>query len=155
MSVERSPLVLRKMEATDVDDIVKLGITGSSDPWSRHMFLGEMANPLSHCFVAREMGSCRAVGFICFRNVGEESELLNIGIHPLDRHKGNGRKLMEFYIDFCHERDVKRFYLEVNALNQVAIHLYRSFSYRPVGTRTKFYEGKFDALLMMKEDRGV
>jgi [ribosomal protein S18]-alanine N-acetyltransferase len=155
MNFESSPLAIQRMESTDVDEIVALGITGSSDPWSRNMFLAEMSNSLSHCFVARKMDSCFVLGFVCFRNVGEESELLNIGIHPQYRHKGNGRKLMEFYIDFCRERDVKRFYLEVNALNQAAIRLYRSFSYQPAGTRLKFYEKKFDALLMMKEERGV
>jgi len=154
MNFQRSPLVIQRMEAMDADGIVTLEGMCSSGPWSRNMFLGEMSNPLSHCFVARGMDSYRVVGFICFRNVGEESELLNICIHPQHRQEGMGRKLMEFYIDFCRLRQVKRFYLEVNSLNQPAIGLYHSFSYRTTGVRTKFYEGKFDALLMMKEERG-
>jgi len=153
MNCEKDALTIRRMEAMDVDQMVTLEVTCSSDPWSRNMFLGEMSSPLSHCFVARGTDPCPLVGFICFRNVGEESELLRICIHPQHRQKGIGRRLMEFYIDFCRRRDVKRFYLEVNSLNQPAIRLYRSFSYQSTGVRTRFYERKFDALLMMKEER--
>jgi ribosomal-protein-alanine N-acetyltransferase len=93
-----------------VDEIVTLEVTCSSDPWSRNMFLGEMSNPLSHCFVARGMDSSRVLGFICFRNVGEESDLLNICIHPQHRQKGIGKRLMEFYIDFCRVISLDLFY---------------------------------------------
>ncbi|OGP65680.1 MAG: ribosomal-protein-alanine N-acetyltransferase [Deltaproteobacteria bacterium RBG_13_47_9] len=153
MNFERSALAIQRMEATDVDEIVTLEVTCSSDPWSRNMFLGEMSNLLSHCFVARGMDSPRVLGFICFRNVGEESDLLNICIHPQHRQRGIGKRLMEFYIDFCRRRDVKRYYLEVNSLNQPAIRLYRSLSYQSTGVRAKFYARTFDALLMMKEEQ--
>lgn len=136
----------------DVDEIVTLERRCSSDPWSRNMFLGEMSNPLSHCFVAKGTHPSSMVGFICFRNVEGESELLNLCIHPHYRQKGIGRRLMRFYIDFCRLREVKRFFLEVNSSNQAAICLYHSFSYQITGIRTKFYEGKYDALLMMKEE---
>ena len=61
----------------------------------------------------RENGSEPSViGFICFRNVTEESELLNIGVHPHYRQKGIGKKLMQFYIDFCNPLESKHFILK-------------------------------------------
>jgi ribosomal protein S18 acetylase RimI-like enzyme len=64
---------------------------------------------------------------------------------------GIGKKLMQFYIGFCRKMKIKTFYLEVNALNQSAVHLYQHFSYQSLGMRRKFYQGKFDALLMTKK----
>jgi ribosomal protein S18 acetylase RimI-like enzyme len=58
---------------------------------------------------------------------------------------------MEFYIELSSRRGSRAFYLEVNSSNQSAIRLYRSFSYQPFGARKKFYQGKLDALLMVKK----
>jgi ribosomal-protein-alanine N-acetyltransferase len=80
-----------------------------------------------------------------------ESELLKIAVHPHWRRLGIGKKMMQSYIDFCSRGGIRTFYLEVNSSNQSAIDLYQSFSYQSFGRRKKFYQGKFDALLMMKK----
>ena len=90
------------------------------------------------------------MGFICFRNVTEESELFKICVHSDYRRFGVGKRLMEFYVEFSRRRGIKTFHLEVHSSNQPAIHLYQLFSYQSSGMRKKFYQGKFDALLMTK-----
>ena len=142
---------IEKMDFKDLDEVVSLS-AALSNPWSKNMFIEEMHNPLSHCFTIGKKEASRAfvVGFICFRIVSDESELLNLCVHPRYRQSGIGRKLMQFYTDFCTERRIKSFYLEVNAANQPALRLYELFCYQPFGTRKKFYEGKWDALLMVK-----
>jgi len=144
---------IRKMIPTDLEEVFSIETSDSLAPWSKKMFLDEMQHPFSYCFVVRGKDRFKhpVVGFICFRNVTEESELLKICVHPDYRQLGIGKKLMQFYIDFGRERGVRNFYLEVNSSNQPAIHLYQSFSYNPSGTRKKFYQGKFDALLMMRQ----
>jgi ribosomal-protein-alanine N-acetyltransferase len=144
---------IQKMDAQDLEEVLFIETSTSLTPWSLKMFIEEMQNPLAYCFVMKhEDGSKPSViSFICFQNVIEESELLNIGVHPHYRQLGLGKKLMQFYIDFCHPLGIKTFYLEVNTSNQGAIHLYQCFSYEPLGVRKKFYQGKFDALLMMKK----
>ena len=144
---------IRKMIPDDLDEVFSIE---SSDPlalWSKKMFLEEMRHPLAHCFVMkRNYGSDRPViGFICFRNVTEESELLKICVHPDCRQLGIGKKLMQFYIDFSSRRGVRTFHLEVNPSNQPAIHLYQSFSYQRSGMRKRFYQRHVDALLMRRE----
>jgi len=139
------------MEIEDVDEIVAIAATSPLNPWSKDMFLGEVAHPLSHCFLVRgenDHNKDIPLGFICFRNIGEESELLNICIHPMHRQKGLGKILMEFYIDFCSKKGVKNYYLEVNPLNIHAVRLYQSFAFQPAGKRKDFYQEKYDALLM-------
>jgi ribosomal-protein-alanine N-acetyltransferase len=144
---------IQKMNIQDLDEVFSIETSASLTPWSKNMFIEEMRNRFDHCFVMRrEDGSKQSViGFICFRNMPEESELLNIGVHPEYRQLGIGKRLMQFYIDFSRRRGIRTFYLEVNASNQSAIHLYQSFSYQSSGMRKNFYQGRFDALLMMKK----
>ncbi len=142
---------IREMELNDVDEVLPIANTSFLNPWSKDMFLGEVAHPLSHCFLICGENDCNKdtlLGFICFRNIGEESELLNICIHPIYRRKGLGKLLMEFYIDLCSKKGVKNYYLEVHPLNIPAVHLYQSFDFQPAGKRKDFYQGKYDALLM-------
>lgn len=139
------------MDAEDVENVLAIAATVLLNPWSRKMFLEELVNPSSHCFrLSQKSDSHQEVplGFICFRNIGEESELLNIAIAPSHRRKGFGKQLMEFYIDFCRQTGVRKYYLEVNPENVSAVHLYQSFGYQTTGKRKKFYQGKYDALLM-------
>ena len=136
-----------------MDEVLSIDRSFSLNPWSEEMFIEELRNPFAHCFIHKGEGQERdaIVGFVCFRNLGEESELLNIGVHPLHRRMGIGKKLMQFYLDFSEGMQVKMFYLEVHISNPSAIGLYQSFSYHPIGTRKKFYQGKFDALIMVRK----
>lgn len=141
------------MENKDLDELLDMEAFSSLNPWSKNMFIEEMQNPFTYCFVIKIEGRPRdqMMGFICFRNIGNESELLNICVHPQYRQMGIGKKLMQFYIGFCRKKKIKTFYLEVNASNQSAVNLYQLFSYQSLGMRKKFYQGKFDALLMVKK----
>ncbi len=141
------------MDLMDLDEVLSIEASGSFAPWSKNMFIEEMRNASAFCFVIKKGDGSEqpVIGFICFRNVAEESELLKICVHPDHRKLGVGKKLMKFYVDFSRQRGIKTFYLEVYSSNHSAIHLYRLFSYQPSGIRRKFYQGKFDALLMTKD----
>jgi len=144
---------IEKMEREHLDEVLFIETSSSPTPWSKEMFLEELRNPLAHSFVYHQVDEAQGphlAGFICFRNIGEESELLNIAVHPLYRRKGIGRKLMQYYMELGRAKHIKTFYLEVHVANPPAISLYQGFSYQPVGMRKKFYQGKFDALMMAK-----
>ena len=142
-----------KMIPEDLDEVFSIETSDSLAPWSKKMLLEEMQNPLAYCLVMKRKDGSKhpVVGFICFRNVTEESELLKICVHPDYRRLGIGKKLMQFYIRFGCRRGVRAFHLEVNSSNQPAIHLYQSFSYQASGMRKEFYQRKFDALLMTRQ----
>ena len=141
------------MEAKDLNEVLDIEASSSLNPWSKNMFIEEMKNPFDFCFIIKMKGVSKpkVTGFICFRNIGDESELLNICVHPQYKQMGVGKKLMQFYIGFCRKNKIKTFYLEVNASNRSAIRLYQLFSYQPLGMRKKYYHGEFDALLMVKK----
>jgi ribosomal-protein-alanine N-acetyltransferase len=151
--MELNQLTIKKMETNDLDEVLDMEASSSLTPWSKNLFAEEMKNPFAYCFIIQMKGTSKnqVMGFICFRKIGDESELLNLCVHPQYRQMGIGKKLMLFYIGFSRKMKIKTFYLEVNALNQPAVHLYRHFSYQSLGMRRKFYQGKFDALLMTKK----
>jgi ribosomal-protein-alanine N-acetyltransferase len=143
---------IAKMEVSDLGEVIEIDVASRLTPWSRQSFLEELRNPFAYCFTLKRIRGPddQAIGFICFRIVKEESELLILAIHPHYRQRGLGKKLMTFYVDFCSERKIKTFYLDVGVSNQPAIRLYQSFAYQPIGRRSKFYQGREDALLMMR-----
>jgi ribosomal-protein-alanine N-acetyltransferase len=150
--MEPQGVVIWKMEMEDLGQVLSIEAF-SPTPWSERMFSEELRNPLTQCFTLKDgnLSGNPMIGFICFRNIDNESELLKIAVHPQHRGSGIGRKLMQFYVDFCEQIKIASFYLEVNTSNAAAIRLYQSFSFRPAGVRKKFYQGKFDALLMVRE----
>ncbi len=144
---------IREMIPEDLGEVFSIETSDSLAPWSKEMFLGEMQHSSAHCFVMnrKEGPEHPVVGYVCFRNVIDESELLKICVHPGYRQLGIARKLMQFYMEFSCRMGVRTFHLEVSSSNEPAIHLYQSFSYRPFGMRKRFYQRNFDALLMMRQ----
>ena len=141
------------MNIQDLDEVILLESYNPDTLWSKNMFIEEMRNPFGYCFVMKLQDQCRqrVIGFVCFRNVAEESELFNICVHPDFRQLGAGKRLMGFYIDFSRRRGIKTFHLEVHSSNQPAIRLYQVFSYESSGMRKAFYQGKCDALRMTRK----
>jgi ribosomal-protein-alanine N-acetyltransferase len=152
----RIPSTIQDMNESDLDEILRIEASSGWTSWSRQSFLEEMKGLHSRCFTLRTRQGDKdsLIGFICFRMVEDESELLNLAIHPDYQQKGLGRELMQFYIDFCRQQKVETFYLETGVKNQAAIRLYRSFAYHPVGIRQKFYPENEDALLMARRASG-
>ena len=151
--MEWERVTIQKMNVQDLEEVVSMETSSSLTPWSKNIFIKEIENYFSHCFVIKteEPPHQPVIGYICFRNVTDESELLNLCVHPQYRQLGIGKKLMEYYMDYCSRKGIKTFYLEVNSSNGSAIHLYQCFSYQSFGMRKNFYQGKLDALLMMKK----
>jgi len=146
-------VTIKKMEIEDVEEVLPIAAATTYNPWSRKMILEEIAHPFSNCFLLCRKTESKAplsLGFLCFRQVGEESELLNLCIGPEFRQQGFGKKLMSFYIYFCEKQGVNQYFLEVSVSNTPAIHLYHSFGFQSLGTRKNFYQGRHDALLMTR-----
>jgi len=144
---------IQKMTFDDLDEVVGMESDCSLVPWSREMFVHEMSSPLTYCFTLRTKEPPRAelAGFLCFRTVEDESELLNLCVHPAYRRMGFALEMMTFYIHFCRTTNIRQLFLEVGCTNEAAVRLYESLSYKPVGKRSKFYQGRFDAWIMRRD----
>jgi len=122
----------------------------SQTPWSRIVLPRRFKSfcPL-FCDEGGNGSGQRVIGFICFRNVIEESELLDIAVHPDYRRRGIGKKLMQFYIDFSRRRESTRCISKLTLPTSL-----RSNSIKGLRTKSrgqeKILSRKSDALLMKK-----
>ena len=102
---------------------------------------GDMASVLgmSGCgaLVARLEGV--AVGFALWRAVLDEAELLLLGVVPVARRSGLGRRLLTDSMNRLAGSGIIRLHLEVRANNDAALALYESEGFMPVGRRSRYY----------------
>ena len=59
-----------------------------------------------------------------------------------------GSNLLEYIINFSKNQKAKSITLEVNEKNIPAIKLYEKYNFKTVGTRKKYYNNTYDAILM-------
>ena len=96
------------------------------------------------------------VGFVIYRSVSEEAEILTIATAAGHRRRGVGRALMEHCIRTLQADRVERLILEVGATNDKALSLYRSLGFKPISRRRGYYRppvqdaasGRADALVL-------
>ena len=87
------------------------------------------------------------VGFLECSIVLDEAELFEIAIKKEFQGQKLSIELMNYFIDFCKEKNVSSIFLEVNTINSKAISLYEKFGFVRYGLRKKYY-GDNDAVLM-------
>ncbi len=133
-------IYLSEMISTDVEEIEK-EYKEFPNLWEIEQ-LKEDAK-YSKMIVAKQNGEI--VGFINYKNVLDEIEIMNIVIKNNKRGQGIASNLLRYVI---RKEKANKINLEVNEKNRTAINLYSRFGFRKVGRRAKYYNGQDDAILM-------
>ena len=89
-------------------------------------------------------------GFIVYRTVADEAEIITIGVNPEMRRNGIASAMIGIIEKNIKNQGVKKIFLEVSATNIPAQKLYENLGYEAVGLRPKYYDG-LDAILMSKD----
>ena len=89
-------------------------------------------------------------GFIVYRAVADEAEIITIGVAPDARRTGIAAALLGIIEGDLKKRGVKHIFLEVAADNAPARSLYQGNGYTEIGIRPKYYDG-VDAIMMKKD----
>lgn len=93
----------------------------------------------------------RVLGYVLFRWVGEEGELLSIAVAKPHRGKGFGEKLAGAALERLKTAGCRALFLEVEAGNRPAIGLYERLGGTAVGRRKGYYTApdgqKMDAVV--------
>ena len=89
-------------------------------------------------------------GFIVWRTVCDEAEIITIGVRPHARGAGIATAMLTLLENEVKKAGVKKIFLEVSAENAPAIALYKKCGFIQNGHRPKYYDG-VDAVLMKKE----
>ena len=88
-------------------------------------------------------------GFIVYRTVLDEAEIITIGVHPDARKAGIASAMLGIMENELKKSGVKSIFLEVAENNIPARELYKSNGYSEIGVRAGYYDG-VDAIMMKK-----
>lgn len=89
-------------------------------------------------------------GFIVWRQILDEAELITIGVAPDSRHTGIASAMLGIMEHELKKSGVQKIFLEVAQNNTPAYTLYEKIGFVAVGRRPKYYDG-IDAIIMEKQ----
>ena len=89
-------------------------------------------------------------GFIVWRAVADEAELITIGVAPDARRTGIGAAMIGIMMSELKKQGIKHIFLEVAADNAPARALYEQNGFVQIGVRPRYYDG-VDAIMMRKD----
>ncbi|MHA7870984.1 MAG: ribosomal protein S18-alanine N-acetyltransferase [Hyphococcus sp.] len=139
---------IRNACETDADALVVLEAkVFSIRSWGPASVRESFAAPgVSVLFAEGEASRC--AGFAIWRDLGDDAELLTIGVDPAQRRTGAGRALLEAVIKAARATGARRLFLEADAGNTAACSLYENAGFAKVGVRRRYYRNGADAAVM-------
>ena len=139
-----------KMEADHVPQVAQLEKLCFSDPWSEKSVASELENKWALWLVALEGDA--VVGYIGSQTAVDETDVMNVAVHPDHRRKGIAEVLIEKLVAELKARGSHALMLEVRDSNVPAISLYEKLGFLQVGLRKNYYRNpKEDARILRKE----
>ena len=143
-------MMIVKMNEGHVKAVAELEKICFSDPWSENSVASELKNKLALWLVAEEEG--RVAGYIGSQTCTDESDVMNVAVHPDFRRRGIAEALVNALVDELKAIESRCLTLEVRASNVPAISLYEKLGFAEVGRRKNYYRNpREDALIMRKE----
>jgi ribosomal-protein-alanine N-acetyltransferase len=140
------------MEVADLDAVIEIERLSSRSPWSRQVFLEELARDFAYVELVRDAASGEVVAFGNYWHVADELHILSIATHPRARRAGHATRMLAHMIDFARREICRCLTLEVRRSNIAAQRLYRRFAFQTIGVRPHYYaEDQEDAIVMLLE----
>lgn len=138
-----------EMESVHVPQVAALEKLCFSAPWSESSLAAELQNPLSCWLVA--MDGERVAGYVGSQTVLDETDMMNIAVHPDYRRMGLGQQLVESLLQALNRRGSQCLTLEVRVSNAPARGLYEKMGFSQVGLRKNYYRNpREDACILQK-----
>ena len=143
-------MILETMHAAHVAQIAALEKICFSDPWSERSIASELDNKLAFWLVATEGET--VAGYIGSQTVMEETDMMNVAVHPDFRRQGIAEALVSGLVEHLKAMGSHCLTLEVRASNAPAIALYEKLGFAEIGRRKNYYRNpREDALILRKE----
>ena len=144
-------MIITKMTEKHVAQVAELEkICFGSAAWSEKSIASELENALSLWIVAVE--DEQVLGYVGSQTVIDETDMMNIAVHPDYRKQGIATGLIVGLIGALKLRNSHCLTLEVRASNEPAKKLYKMLDFEEIGIRKNYYRNpKEDALILRKE----
>ena len=143
-------MTFTEMKEVHVPQVAELEKLCFADPWSEKSIASELGNIWSYWVVA--LDGERVVGYIGSQSSADETDVMNVAVHPDYRRRGIAESLIESLIRELKNRGSHALMLEVRDSNEPAIALYEKLGFRQVGLRKNYYHNpKEHARILRKE----
>ena len=143
-------MILTNMRQEHVAQVAALEKLCFRDPWSENSVASELNNALSLWLVA--VDGERVAGYVGSQTVMDESDMMNVAVHPDYRKQGIATALILGLVEELRKKGSHCLTLEVRASNENAISVYRKLDFQEVGRRKNYYRNpREDALILRKE----
>lgn len=129
----------------DLDDVCFIEqVCFGKDAWNKSMLESEYNGGSVFFGIKRNE---KVVAYISARIIIDEADINNVAVLPEFRKQGMAQKLVGALADYCENKGIKKFTLEVNANNTPAKNLYKKMGFVSFGVRKGYYHGE-DAEIM-------
>lgn len=150
------PVRIRRMEISDLPQVIELDQRSFSLPWPERSFRFELEiNEVSRCWVAELLLPDVVpllVGMIVVWLIEDEVHVATLAVAPeYRRHKIAQRLLAHTLVDAYHSGGNCSF-LEVRSGNLAAISMYLRFGYHEVAIRRNYYKDNGEDAILMNLD---
>ena len=143
-------MIIESMTSAHVSQIAELEKLCFSDPWSEKSIETELTCRLSAWLVALE--GEQVVGYVGSQTVIDESDMMNIAVHPDFRRRGIAEALVAALEAALRQRGSRALTLEVRDSNVAAITLYEKLGFSQVGLRKNYYRNPREDARILRKD---
>ena len=141
---------LRALGADDLDRVEEIEREAYPTPWSRSMFVAELAKPSSLCLGAYTSENGLA-GYLIVSRYVDAWHVMNIAVANGFRRRGIASALLERLFAVTADDAQRGYTLEVRVSNAEAIRLYERLGFESRGVRRGYYtDNREDALIMWR-----
>ena len=145
--------IINKAGRDDIPAVLEIEKVSHARPWNEAGFICELSKQRSGrgiFLTAQDEGSGAIAGYITGDFIVDYLHISNMAVGPDFRRGGAGRMLLAAAERETLKKKFSSLTLEVSEKNEAALSLYRRFGFEIKGRRPKFYEEKYDGLLMWK-----
>jgi len=143
-------LELRAIDANDLDAVEEIERESYPTPWSRAMFVTELAKPSSLCLGAYTAEG-DLTGYLVVSRYVDAWHVMNVAVSPAFRRRGIATALLERLFVVTADDAQRGYTLEVRVSNLHAIRLYERLGFTSRGVRRGYYtDNREDALIMWR-----
>jgi len=145
---------IKTASKNDLNAILEIEKISYPRPWDLKAFECELSKHSagsSLFYAAKRESDDRVLGYVVGNIVVDYIHVLNIAVDEEFRRKGIAEAFLSKLEREALKMDVRSMTLEVRENNEPAVKLYGKMGYEVRAKREKFYEDKYDGLIMWKK----